>query len=59
MNKKNKTVSVKFTAAEAEWLLNLLDREARIKDPSTTPNLVQAKYGFQAASLADRIRSEQ
>jgi hypothetical protein len=50
MNDKKSKVSVTLTRKEAGWLLNLLDREARVKDPSTTPNLSQAKYGFQAAS---------
>jgi hypothetical protein len=57
-NDRKPKVSVTLTRTEADWLLNLLDREARIKDPSTTPNRSALEYGFQAASLADRVRAE-
>jgi hypothetical protein len=52
---------------EADWLLNLLDRESRSNtegDPACSASgsrglsAGRAKHGFQAASLADRIRAE-
>jgi hypothetical protein len=58
-NDRKPKVSVTLTRKEADWLLNVLDREARIKDPSTTPNRsALVEYGFQAASIADRVRAE-
>jgi hypothetical protein len=64
MNKKNKTVTVKFTAAEAEWLINQLTRRAdeatekasSVKHASERDSYLLLK--FQAESLAERIRSE-
>jgi len=65
MNKKNKTVTVKFTAAEAEWLIKRLEREAeeameQAKKVTYSPE--RESYlllKFQANSLVERIRSEQ
>jgi hypothetical protein len=64
MNKKNKTVTVKFTAAEAAWLLVQLERDAS----EAREQVAKAKHSaerdsylllkFQAESLSDRIRSE-
>lgn len=62
--RKNKTVTVKFTAAEAEWLIGQLDRRAEesrekaeaAKHPSERDSYVYLK--FQAEALRDRIRSE-
>jgi hypothetical protein len=64
MTKKNKTVTVKFTAAEAAWLLVRLEREAdeareqsrKAQHPAERDSYLLLK--FQAESLADRIRSE-
>jgi hypothetical protein len=59
-NDRNPKVSVTLTRKEADWLLNLLDREARDKTGGDPDKLIvsRAQYGFQAASLADRIRAE-
>jgi hypothetical protein len=65
VNKKNKTVTVKFTAAEAEWLINQLMRRAdevggkanTSKHGSERDSYLLLK--FQAESLVERIRSEQ
>jgi hypothetical protein len=60
-NDKKSKVTVTMTRNEADWLLNLLDREERLsKDNSITGSLSAAKvkHGFQAAFLADRIRAE-
>jgi hypothetical protein len=65
MNKKNKTVTVKFTAAEAEWLIAELDRralEGKEKAGKATHTAEHDSYlllKFQAEALRDRIRSEQ
>jgi hypothetical protein len=61
-NDKKPKVSVTLTRKEADWLLNLLDRESREGDSASgsgsLASLSRANYGFQAASLADRIRAE-
>jgi hypothetical protein len=66
-NDKKSKVTVTLTRKEADWLLNLLDRETRSNtegDPATVPSSSRglspsrAQHGFQAASLADRIRAE-
>jgi hypothetical protein len=59
MNEKKAKVTVTFTRKEADWLLNLLTREhrANVTDKEkATPNGLN--WGFQAESLADRIRAE-
>jgi hypothetical protein len=64
MTKKNKTVTVRFTAAEAEWLIVQLERrasEAREKINAAKHADERDSYfliKFQAESLIDRIRSE-
>ena len=65
VTKKNKTVTVKLTAAEAEWFINQLTRLAEAakekanaaKHSSERDSYLELK--FQAASLIDRIRAEQ
>ena len=57
---KKKTVTVKFTAAEADWLLAKLERIAtEARADSRAENRSWFKEHFQAESLMDRIRSEQ
>jgi hypothetical protein len=64
VNKKNKTVTVKFTAAEAEWLIKKFERDIlELKDkiegskhPSERDSYLQLK--FQTEVFIDRIRSE-
>jgi hypothetical protein len=64
MTKKNKTVTVKFTAAEAEWLVTQFERrvvelQEKIKSskhPSERESYLLLK--FQTEALRDRIRSE-
>jgi hypothetical protein len=64
MTKRAKTVTVKFTAAEAQWLLLQLERRAleaqelarKVQHPSERDSYLLLK--FQAESLVDRIRSE-
>jgi hypothetical protein len=59
-NDQKPKVSVTLTRKEADWLLNLVDRESRTNTEGNPHKLIvsRAKYGFQAASLADRIRAE-
>ena len=65
MNKKNKTITVKFTAAEADWLITLLERialEGKEKAGKANHNSERDSYlftKFQSEALRDRIRSEQ
>ena len=62
--KKNKTVTVKFTTAEAEWLINQLERlRGTAQEKATKANHTSERESylvlkFQAESLVDRIRSE-
>jgi hypothetical protein len=59
-NDRKTKVPVTLTRKEADWLLNLLDREARSNTEGDPDKLIvsRAKYGFKAASLADRVRAE-
>jgi hypothetical protein len=64
MTKKNKTVTIKFTPTEANWLINRLERLAAEADekakkanhPSERDSHLHLK--FQADALRDRILSE-
>ena len=64
MTKKNKTVTVRFTAAEAEWLITELERRAvdaqekakKANNASERDSYLTLK--FQANALIDRLRSE-
>lgn len=58
MNDKKPKISVTLTRKEADWLLSLLDREARLKEGAGPGNRAALEYGFQAASIADRLRAE-
>jgi hypothetical protein len=51
-----KTVTIKLTAAEAEWLWYKLEGVAQQAKESGTPSAL--KDGFKAESLQDRIASE-
>jgi hypothetical protein len=56
-----KTVTVKFTATEVDWLLNKLERiatDARDKAKNSGSHSLLEEQ-FKAESLMDRIRSEQ
>jgi hypothetical protein len=59
MNDKKAKVTVTLTRKEADWLLNLLTREHRAnvtdKENASPTGLA---WGFQAESIADRIRAE-
>lgn len=66
MSTEKKTLTVRFTANEANWLLAKLDRivnECREKAKQAaigvgpSPSLLREQ--FQAESIMDRIRSEQ
>jgi hypothetical protein len=59
-NDRKPKVMVTLTGNEADWLLNLVDRESRTNTRATPNKLIvsRVQYGFQAASLADRIRAE-
>ena len=67
-NDKKPKISVTLTRKEADWLLSLLDRETRSNtegDPATAHSsgerglsASRARHGFQAGSLADRLRAE-
>ena len=62
MNDKKSKISVTLTRKEADWLLNLLDRESEARaNTEGDPNKIsipRVKYAFTAASLADRVRAE-
>jgi len=61
-------VIVTLTRKEADWLLNLLDRETRSNtegDPACAGasgsrglSVGRARHGFQAACLANRVQAE-
>jgi hypothetical protein len=54
---EKKTVTIKFTVREAEWLYKQLSEIRRINHvASATPAMLEE--GFMAKSLQDRIDSE-
>ena len=60
-NDRKPKVTVTMTRTEADWLLNLLDREARLdteSDLGMGRGLSATKHSFQPASIADRVRAE-
>jgi hypothetical protein len=61
MNDKNKSkITLTLTRKEADWLLNLLVREHRAAtdDKAEKVSPLKLQHGFQAETIADRIRAE-